>query len=344
MKKRWIFLAAAVVLGAVFLWGVLSAGARSQWFGIEKLRREAEGAVEEETDYRYVNEWDPADSPVRGLDIHWINGRVTVSRWDGETVRITESCAGPDLSNDDKLKLSSSGGVLEIGWNKRLISLAVLENRRKDLEILVPNMIRTEPFRLIRCENTSGDIELGEGFSAEKLVLASSSGQIRVPQSYQGGSADISTTSGEIQLRNVDLSEELKVRSVEGNIHVEQCACEQAAFKNTSGWVNFSGLVRSAEAADGLTVDTVSGKVTLELDEMPAKTQVRTVSGDVVIAAGEKDGYTLTYETVSGKLVDEAGLSPTGTERKYIAGDGKAELTVATTDGDLTVAHFQPEG
>ena len=344
MKKKYIFLGLACVLGALFLGGVLSAGARSQWFGLEQMKQEAETVLpREDVAYRYVYEWDPEETPVKGLDVSWINGSVTVSCWDGATVRITESCAGPDLHSEDKLKLSSSGGVLKIGWNKRLVSLAVLENRRKDLEIQVPQTLRGQLFKLIRCENTSGEITLEEAFAAEKLVLASSSGRIRVMEGFTGSSADISTTSGEIQLWNVDLAEELKVRSVEGNANALDCACGKATFKNSSGWVHFSGMVHPGEEAEGIAADTVTGKVLLELSEMPGETEVRSVSGEVELTLPREAGFILDYETVSGKLRDRVGLAPGTGEHRFICGSGEAAMSVATTSGGLTLQHVLAE-
>ncbi len=336
MKKKGIFTAAAWVLGALFLAGAVAAGARSRWFGLAALGETDTRTMEDYSGYRYGYRWDPAEDPVKGVEIDWINGRVEVRSSSSGKIRITEKSDGRDLTDEEKLQLDYDGGVLRIQWNHRRIRLAVLENMRKDLVVEIPRSLLGEDFTLLQCRNTAGDITLLGQMSARRLVLSSASGSISLEQGFTGESADVATTSGEILLGEMQVTQELKVRSVEGNVTLSG-RTDVLRLENTGGDVRFAGAARELEAS------AISGGVTLALEEGPEKAEIRTVSGAVELGVPPQAGGRLTYETVSGRLEDQLGLAPGVTDHSYGLGGGSGEMTVTTTGGDLTVKRSQLE-
>lgn len=132
-----------------------------------------------------------------------------------------------------------------------------------------------EGLSFLRAEvrTTSGDIRF---FAAcEHLTLGSTSGEITA-DGMEAERIGIATTSGDILLRSVIVRDELDAQSVSGELTLEAVTAGKAYLETTSGEVELSGTAVRSE----LFIDTVSGDVELDRSEGNAM-YIHTTSGDV---------------------------------------------------------------
>ena len=171
MKKKWAFTAAAAVLGGLFLAGVLEVGSSTGWFGLEELASPGVPSWE----YSYETTWDPSQDGVEGLSVRWAAGPVSVMPGEGPLITVTEYASRP-LEEGERLALSSSGGVLEVGWNGSLLPLGALQDLEKRVEVKVPPELLSQ-LEELSCWNISGEVSVSGAF-AQELSLSSLSGDL----------------------------------------------------------------------------------------------------------------------------------------------------------------------
>lgn len=159
MKKKWAFTAAAGVLGGLFLAGVLEVGSSTGWFGLEELASPGVPSWE----HSYETTWDPSQDGVEGLSIRWAVGPVSVMPGEGPLITVTEYASRP-LEEGERLALSSSGGVLEVGWNGSLLPLGALQDLEKRVEVKVPPELLSQ-LEELSCWNISGEVSVSGAFA-----------------------------------------------------------------------------------------------------------------------------------------------------------------------------------
>ena len=331
-EKRAIFTAIACGAAAALLTGVLAVGLTSDNFGLSLLKREAERGPATLSGYRYGYRWDPEETPVSGLDVEWARGSVELRVSDASLIRITEKSDGRDLAEADKLKLSFSGGVLRIKWNRRLLGLTWLDNTRKDLVVDLPRSLMDGSLKTLKCANAAGDITLGEGFAAQRLELSSASGSVLVP-GFEGESAKLSSVSGNVQARGLALSGKLETATVSGDQEIQDFTAAQLSLDTVSGGARCAGAAQAAET------DSVSGDVRLELAANPETVEMDSVSGSLTLALPAGSGFRASYGSVSGRFTSSFDGEETGKSRsgEFTAGDGSATLRLNTTSGDMAI-------
>ena len=100
------------------------------------------------------------------------------------------------MEEGERLALSSSGGVLEVGWNGGLLPLGALQDLEKRVEVKVPPELLSQLEKL-SCWNISGEVSVSGAF-AQELSLSSLSGDLLL-SGVSGGQVQTSTVSGDIQ-------------------------------------------------------------------------------------------------------------------------------------------------
>lgn len=215
-------------------------------------------------------------------------------------------------SEDIYHKVSYENGVLEI----------IRYDDRKwwesiDIDFFSEEMVMTvalpkSEFEKIYAESVSGDVEIGSEFSFGSAELITTSGDVdfggeakeEIEVSTTSGDITISgvetemafieTTSGEVKLKSV-IAGKAEITSVSGDITFDGCDGKEFDVDTTSGDITFDGC-------DGkeFDVDTTSGDVKGTL--LSGKDfSTDTVSGDIDLPKAEENG-TFNVATVSGDI------------------------------------------
>ena len=332
MKKKAIFTIAACSIAALFLIFVLAVGLSEDGFGLSRLAREAATGWEDPVGEPCEYTWDPEETAVSGLNIDWINGKVEVKVCSGNLIRITETPASGALAEEDQLKLSSSGGILKIQWDSsfRLISLGLFENRRKDLTVEVPRSLAAA-MTDISCSNTSGEI-LISGFTAESLRASSTSGNIDLSDLRLSETLETDTTSGLIYCLGVTAEEGLHASTTSGTITLTDARTGKAELNTVSGKITYSG---TAEEFHG---SSVSALIRGEFVSCPEKVDLSSVSGLLTVALPENSGFEAEYSSISGNFSSDFPVSGgMGTSGRALYASGTSSFQFSTTSGNMQV-------
>ena len=329
MKKTAIFSLVACAVGACFLLAILVIALNSEGLGI---KTELPADAEIEWAYTYEYSWDPEETSVSGLDIQWGDGNVTLKTSKGGLIHIKEY-SNKELTEETKLELSSSGGVLTIRENGDLLSklpvnIAILKKEEKELVVAVPAPIAAE-LKELRCSNASGDVSIAD-FAANELEVSSVSGDVRLARiSCETGA--LSTTSGDIFTEELVSTETLSTDTTSGKMTVNGSAAS-LELGTTSGNVSFTG-----EAAQ-INADTISANVDLFLDNCPEISNLEAVSGRLRLAIPESSGFELDYSSVSGELRSDFPIQGNvGRTGRAIYGTGECSFRLRSTSGDMEI-------
>lgn len=178
-----------------------------------------------------------------------------------------------------------------------------------------------------------------------KSEISSTSGDILVSDVDLSGK--INMTSGDIEIINVE-SDNLYVHSTSGEIEIENCKIDSLDTENTSGGVELSGvdsevikshttsgdIVYNNVSADGLQSVSTSGN--FEGDKIKAEdVDIESTSGEVKFdIAGAQSEYEYQIKTASGNI--EVGT--VDTEHEYSTnGDAGKKIRVKTSSGNVNI-------
>lgn len=177
-------------------------------------------------------------------------------------------------------------------------------------------------------------VELPAG---SRVEINSTSGDLSV--AGLGGPARLRSTSGEVRVRRAG---DLQVTSVSGDVKLDEITGE-VRLRTVSGDVN----LRATSATARLEHTSVSGDLVFAgRCAAGCRIDVRTTSGDVVLALDPSSSFDLRYLSHSGDLNDQLGLArgprlagpPGGGESvRARGGSGDGSIDCSTFSGDLLV-------
>ena len=196
-------------------------------------------------------------------------------------------------SEDIYHKVNAENGTLEIiryddrKWWERM-----------DIDFFSEEMVITvalpkNEFDKLYAESVSGDVKVGQEFSFDSAELITTSGDVdfsgeaetEIEVSTVSGDITISgvdtqrafieTTSGEVKLKSV-IADKAEITSVSGDITFDGCDGKEFDIETTSGDVK--GTLLSGK---DFSTDTVSGDIDLPKAEENGTFNVVTVSGDI---------------------------------------------------------------
>ncbi|MFR5135337.1 MAG: DUF4097 family beta strand repeat-containing protein [Acutalibacter sp.] len=321
MKKKWAFTAAAGVLGGLFLAGVLEVGSSTGWFGLEELASPGVPSWE----YSYETTWDPSQDGVEGLSVRWAAGPVSVMPGEGPLITVTEYASRP-LEEGERLALSSSGGVLEVGWNGGLLPLGALQDLEKRVDVEVPPELLSQ-LEGLSCWNVSGGISVSEA-TAQELSLSSLSGDLFLT-GVSGAQARASTVSGDIQWAQ-GRAGELSVETAWGAVRMSGIQAEDFRVKTVTGPVDFQGV------GNAISGETVTGALRAQLAACPREGDLRSVQGNISLTLPENQGFQARHSSVSGHFTSD--FSGSGQGGGFLYKGGGPLLSFTTTSGDVRIA------
>ncbi len=328
VKKKAAFTLAACFIAALFLIITLVIGMKNDGFGIFALKRVEGETVPAGEGEEYVSTWDPNEIGVSGLDVEWVNGLVDVKVGSGRVIRVTEHSSQP-LSEDERLSMSISGDTLKIKWRDQIINFSLFENTYRDVTVEVPREVAAALSEL-SCSTASGDIRVS-GFTAEETDLSTASGSIEL-SGLTGEEVEVSTASGAIELSDVTVSGTLEAHTTSGIMRFDRVNAENTELSTVSGSVAYQG------GAKEITASSVSALIRAELDRCPDLAELSAVSGSLVLAIPECDGFDVDYNSVSGSFFSDFPVTgAVGKSGRGLYGTGKASFRFSTTSGDMSV-------
>lgn len=122
---------------------------------------------------------------------------------------------------------------------------------------------------------------------------------VRLPRDTVLYELDINTVSADVDVQaSFTQLTELEITTVSGSVTAADVTADEVSLASTSG--ELAGVYQ----AQRLDVDTVSGKVTLTLPNVPQELEAETTSGDVTLTLSAQPAapVALRFQTVSGSF------------------------------------------
>ena len=294
--------------------------------------------------YESSNIYEVETKNINALSVNWAAGRVEIVPWAGEVIQIAEAANKEEIEEQDALRwrVDENGClIIEDGLSRKGSSVNPLT---KYLQVMVPEemaanwqtvqvssasapvIISGMTVVKLDVSTASGDVKLTE-LTAETVSLTAASGDIAFTGDYDR--LQVSTASGDVRVESLDSARETEIETDSGRIEVSG-DCGELSLDSSSGDIT------AAVTARDVGVDTTSGEVTLELLSCPEELDVDTASGDVELTLPEDSGFRLEFDHASGDL-EKCDFPLSRDKGLYIAGDGRADFSVETASGDLSI-------
>lgn len=295
--------------------------------------------------YESSNIYEVETKNINALSVNWAAGRVEIVPWAGEVIQIAEAANKEEIEEQDALRwrVDENGClIIEDGLSRKGITVNPLT---KSLQVMVPEELAANwqtvhvssssaPVIMsgmttvkLDVSTASGDVKLTE-LTAETVSLTASSGDIAFTGDYDR--LQVSTASGDVRVESLGSPRETEIDTSSGRIEVVGDLGE-LSLESTSG-----NITATAVIARDVDVNSTSGKVKLELLHCPGELDVETTSGNVELTLPEDSGFRLEFDHASGDM-DKCDFPLSRDKGLYIAGDGRADFSVDTTSGDLTI-------
>lgn len=279
----------------------------------------------------------------------------------------------PTLNAEYRLVASREGchdctleaGTLRITRNQRpgrdfdemTLYLPQAAYERLELHTVNGDVRILQDFKTIQLTSASGDVTLSGDFCGD-MTLQTASGDLTLRGTF-AGETSVQTASGDMDLqgrfsRDVRLktasgcilasaasfSQALQANTVSGDIELNDVLSGPAVLHSTSGEVTLDRF-----CGESLTMETVSGDLTLRSTLSKGDFFCKTVSGDCELSAA--DGPRMRFTSTSGSLSGTLLHSKTFTTRT-LSGDmdlpedgapnGTFEIRTVSGDADLSIA------
>lgn len=303
----------AIFAVAVLIYG-LSTG-----FGLADLFRNTAGSTYD-TPYTYTEE----ATTLRQIEVDWISGPVKLEFYSGDTIQITET-AKRELKEDKKLLLELSGGKLSIQWNSSWLDFNMMPDDSKQLEIRIPEQF-ADTLESVDIDTASSDIVM-QDLTAAEIRFETVSGDIEI-SNITAENLKLNTTSGTVTGSGLIGTESFSAGCVSGDMELTGIEAGLLKLDSTSGRIEAEG--KAEEAA----FDSVSGEIIAALRNQPEKLTAEGVSGSIEITLPESQaGFLCKFSSVSGDF--DCGFDTQKSDDLYLYGEGKSEIKLSTTSGDV---------
>ena len=313
VKIYWITAGLLILLGSMILLGVFMT---MNW-DFSKLS----------TEKYETNRYEVAE-PYRDI-------RITTNRVDITFTRANDGKTSVTAYENSRVKhgVSVKDGVLTIETNderKWYHHIGITFTQPK-LTVALPD----EEYGALMMENTTGDIDIPNGFTFTEATLESTTGDIAFAASV-GGKMAITTTTGDIALCGFSAGE-LSLSLTTGDLSLTDVTCrgDMTVDVSTGDVIFKKGLCQNL-IASGASGDFVMKNVIAS-----GKFEITRTTGDVTFDGCDASEIyiSLTTGDVSGSLLSEKVFIPHVTtgdvELPKTTSGGICEIT--TTTGDITI-------
>ncbi len=242
---------------------------------------------------------------IKNINIDWTAGKVSLSVWDGEGVKVEES--GRINNQKDQMRTRVIGDTLDIKfaasgirWGNSTPAKQLYVYIPKDMAVSLGN---------ISVNTASADVCLSD---TENGIICHA--------------FDVECVSGKIELLGIN-AKYIDVEGVSSNIIVSG-KLQELEVDGVSGDIEFRGELRK------LDVKAVSGKLDLKLDNIPQKIDVETVSGNVDMELfADMDGFYAELDSVSGNMK----LNGSDVGKSCSHGNKSASFDFNTVSGNVDI-------
>ena len=240
---------------------------------------------------------------VDRVEIDWIYGDIKVAYHSLDNIRITEK-SDTDLSDDMVMRYRIVGTTLKIkycasgSWS--------FNDIEKDLTLYLPNGLILDELNI----DTKTDVVTLTELNTVDLTV-------------EGGSASV-------MLDNCNVSNEMTLETVSGNLHITADKINKLKIETVSGRMNIA-----AEYIEDVAIETTSGKTILDCGYI-GTANINSVSGGIELKLPEDIAFTVRYSSVSGKLT--SAFDYTKEEKAYHINGGGRGYKISTNSGDVSIA------
>lgn len=267
----------------------------------------------EEQGYKYNNEneytvgaSDLSAEVFTSINVDWINGRVNVIAYNGDTVKIEETSTD-NIEEKYELRWRVKENTLYIKPCKSSREWNLVNNiPAKELYVYIPEDLAIAMNR-VQIDTASAEISV-TGISATEI--------------------DTTSASGNTWLEKCNAAD-MDVESVSGYVNLTESSAEKIDAETVSGNVEIMGTVKD------LSADSVSGTVLLCTSEAPQTADISTISGSIKFQLPDNEGFYIDFDSVSGKVTSEFPL--TISNGKQVYGNGSRNYDFETVSGDVKI-------
>jgi len=254
------------------------------------------------------------------VDLSLISGRIQVTAWDRQEVKISATTAG-----DQRLRFDASPSRVTLtidhgrGRNRQSsdarYDVSVPRGAHLNLEAVSGNVTATGSQGEVEASSVSGNVEVSGG--GRQVNVESVSGSVRVSQVI--GNLRAESVSGHVRAEGITGT--VEASTVSGTISLTNIQSRDVRTETVSGNIQYTGTV---EAGGKYDFESHSG--TLQLNIPPsagARVSVETFSGDidtdfqVVVQPGQRMRRSGSFE--------------------FTIGDGQARITATTFSGRILI-------
>lgn len=220
--------------------------------------------------------------------------------------------------------------AVSVDWISGKIDISVYDGDTVEIN---ETEVEDEDYKLrYRVENGKLTVHSEKsGFSFGIISRPKKELTIKIPRAYAENLKEIkiSSTSADINLNGLTVSESAEIDTVSGRVTAENLTAASLECDTVSGDIKASGAIERFD------LDSTSGAAQITTSVPLKKLETDTVSGDVTVTLPEDSGFTLEFDTVSGDLNCELPMA--NKNGKHICNDGSAEFEADSTSGDFTV-------
>lgn len=158
---------------------------------------------------------------------------------------------------------------------------------------------------------------------------------VKIPSAFMDNfkRVEIDSVSAEINVSDITALDKFLIKTVSGDVKINDIKTYLFDFDSVSGELNLSGEINEFDG------ESVSGKLNLTAKTELEKFDAETTSGDIKLLIPESNGFKLDFDTTSGDFNSNLPMETKGFNRviNRIYGNGKAEFEIETVSGDVTV-------
>lgn len=221
----------------------------------------------------------------------------------------------------------------EVNWVSGKIDISVYDGETVEIS---ETAIEDEDYKLrYKVENGKLTVHSEKsGFSFGIISRPKKELTVKIPRAFAENFSElkINSTSAEIRINGLTVSQSVEVDTVSGKVTAENLTAASLECDTVSGDIKASGAIESFD------LDSTSGSAEITTSVPLKKLETDTVSGDVTVIIPENSGFELEFDTVSGDIDCEFPLSKKN--GKHIYADGSAKFEADSTSGDFTVKKY----
>lgn len=233
----------------------------------------------------------------------------------------------------DVKELLDIKGVDNIKISTPFINIKVRQENRDDVKIHYHGSMKTNVVPKYSFEKTSrGNIEIIIGIDKDAYSVIDTDVilEVFIPREYNG-TLDVESISGDIYMNDLKVKE-FNINTTSGDMDLEDLVGEIININTVSGDIELE------DSMGRLSIDTTSGDIYLDNEELRGNIKLSTVSGDIFQKLSPKASYVIEGKTTSGDFISKIDMNIKESSRnsfKAVIGSGEKLMEIITTSGDV---------